>query len=73
MSQSTIDVCMDETLKEKFDAVCSMLGLSMSTALTIFEKKMIQEKRLKNSRPWPTTHYSSFADTSHGRVFLFYK
>ena len=46
MSQATISVRMDDTLKHEFDRVCNDLGLSMSTAVTILAKKMIRENRL---------------------------
>ena len=39
MSQTTISVRMDDTLKHEFDRVCNDLGLSMSTAVTILAKK----------------------------------
>ena len=46
MSQSTLSVRMDEDLKQEFDAVCTDLGLSMSTAITMLAKKMAREQRL---------------------------
>lgn len=46
MSQTTVSVRMDDGLKREFDAVCSDLGLSMSTAITMLAKKMAREKRL---------------------------
>ena len=46
MSQTTISVRMDDTLKHEFDRVCNDLGLSMSTAVTVLAKKMIRENRL---------------------------
>ena len=46
MSQTTVSVRMDDSLKREFDAVCSDLGLSMSTAVTMLAKKMTREKRL---------------------------
>lgn len=46
MPQTTISVRMDEQLKKDFDNICSDLGLSMTTAITIFAKKMTREKRI---------------------------
>ncbi len=46
MPQTTISVRMDEQLKKDFDSICSDLGLSMTTAITIFAKKMTREKRI---------------------------
>ena len=46
MSQTTISVRMDDTLKKEFDQVCNDLGLTMTTAITILAKKMAREKRI---------------------------
>ena len=46
MSQTTLSVRMDDTLKKDFDSVCNDLGLSMTTAITMLAKKMTREKRL---------------------------
>lgn len=46
MPQTTVSVRMDDSLKREFDAVCSDLGLSMSTSITMLAKKMTREKRL---------------------------
>jgi len=46
MAQATVNVRMDEQLKRDFDAICEELGMSMSTAITIFAKKMSREKRI---------------------------
>jgi len=37
---------MDDTLKKEFDSICTELGLSMTTAITMLAKKMTREKRL---------------------------
>lgn len=46
MTQATINIRMDTSLKKDFDAVCNDLGLTMSTAVTLLAKKMTREKRL---------------------------
>lgn len=46
MSQSIVNVRMDDDLKKSFDSVCNELGMNMSTAITIFAKKMSREKRI---------------------------
>ena len=43
MAQSLVNIRMDEELKKEFDYVCTELGLNMSTAITIFAKKMVRE------------------------------
>lgn len=37
---------MDEDLKKSMEQTCSEMGLSMSTAFTIFAKKVSREKRI---------------------------
>ena len=37
---------MDETLKSKMDAVCREMGMSASTAYTIFANKVVREHRI---------------------------
>lgn len=37
---------MDEGLKKDMEKVCSDMGMSMTTALTVFAKKVVQEQRI---------------------------
>jgi len=46
MSQGIVNIRMDETLKRNFDYICEELGMNMSTAITIFAKKVCREKRI---------------------------
>ena len=46
MAHSLLNIRMEEELKKQFDAVCSELGLNMSTAITIFAKKVSRERRI---------------------------
>lgn len=46
MAQTTVSVRMEDSLKRDFDNICSELGLSMTTAITMLAKKMTREKRL---------------------------
>lgn len=46
MAQTSINIRMDEELKKSFEDVCQQLGLNMTTAITIFAKKMSREKRI---------------------------
>lgn len=46
MAQAIVSVRMDESLKQDFDTICSELGLTMTTAVTMLAKKMTREKRL---------------------------
>ena len=46
MSQSVINIQVDDELKNNLDTVCGELGMGMATAFTIFAKKMCREKRI---------------------------
>ena len=47
-------VTMDDALKAEFSAVCAEIGMSASTAVNIFAKKVVREQRIPfelSSRP----------------------
>ena len=46
MSQALINFRMDTDLKKDMENVCRDLGMNMTTAFTIFAKKMTREKRI---------------------------
>ena len=46
MSQTTISIRIDENLKKEMEATCNELGLNITTAFTIFAKKMSREHRI---------------------------
>lgn len=46
MSQVLINIRMDEELKKSMEQTCSELGINVTTAFTIFAKKMTREKRI---------------------------
>ena len=46
MSQVLVNFRMDADDKKGMEEVCKELGMSMSTAFTIFAKKMRREKRI---------------------------
>ncbi len=46
MTQKMINFRMDEDLKTQMEEVCKEMGISMTTAFTIFAKKVIRERRI---------------------------
>lgn len=46
MLQSVVNVRFDEDLKKQLDSVCSELGITVSSAITLFAKKVVREKRI---------------------------
>lgn len=46
MATSMVNIRMDQDVKRSMEAVCKELGISMTTAFTIFAKKMGREHRI---------------------------
>ena len=46
MAQTLVNIRMDEDLKKNMEQTCQELGINMTTAFTIFAKKMSREKRI---------------------------
>ena len=46
MAQTTFTIRMDSDTKKDFCELCSNIGLTMSTAFSIFAKKAISEQRI---------------------------
>lgn len=46
MAQTLVNFRIDEKTKKEMEQVCDELGMNVTTALNIFIKKMIREKRI---------------------------
>ena len=46
MAQTLINFRIDENTKKEMEELCDELGITMTTALNIFIKKMTREKRI---------------------------
>lgn len=46
MAQAMVNFRMDEDLKKNMEQVCKDMGMSMTTAFTIFATKVSREKRI---------------------------
>lgn len=46
MSQTLINVRIDEDVKKSMEEICKELGITMSAAFNIFARKMSREKRI---------------------------
>ena len=46
MAQTMISIRMDENLKREMDNICQELGLTMTTAFTVFAKQMVREQKI---------------------------
>jgi len=46
MAQAMINFRIDEKIKKEMEKICREMGMSMTTAFTIFATKVIKEKRI---------------------------
>lgn len=46
MSQATISIRVDQSLKNKFDSMCEAFGISASAAFNIFMRTVVRERRI---------------------------
>lgn len=46
MPNVNVNIRMDADLKKRFEAFCDDVGMSMTTAFTIFAKKAVRENRI---------------------------
>lgn len=46
MAQATINLRMDADLKRNMEAICKAMGMNLTTAFTIFAKKVTAERRI---------------------------
>lgn len=46
MSQATFSVRMDENLKRQFDSLCSDFGMTASTAINVFARAVVRERKI---------------------------
>ena len=46
MGQTLVNIRMDEDLKKSMESICQELGMNLTTAFTIFARKVSREKRI---------------------------
>ncbi len=46
MAQATFSVRMDEGLKKQFDSLCQEFGMSVSTAINVFARAVVRERKI---------------------------
>lgn len=46
MSQTTLNVRIDSSLKQQFDEICADMGMTASTAVTVFVRTLVRERRI---------------------------
>ena len=60
MAQTMVNFRMDEDLKKKMEKVCADMGMSKTTAFTIFAKTVTREKRI----PFEVTADPFYSDSN---------
>lgn len=46
MASTNINIRIDAELKQQFEKLCSEMGITMTTAFTIFAKQTVMENRI---------------------------
>lgn len=46
MAQATFSVRMDEELKRQFDSLCQEFGMNASTAINVFARAVVRERKI---------------------------
>ena len=46
MPQATFSVRMDDSLKSQFETLCNDFGMNMSTAINVFARTVVRERRI---------------------------
>ena len=46
MAQTNINIRMDEDLKKQFEAFCSDIGMTMTTAFCVFAKTAVRKQKI---------------------------
>ena len=46
MSQATLSMRVDDTLKKNFDNICDDFGFTSTAAITVFMKTVVRERRI---------------------------
>ena len=46
MAQATFSVRMDENLKRQFDSLCAAFGMNASTAINVFARAVVRERKI---------------------------
>ncbi len=46
MAQATFSVRMDEALKKQFDGLCQEFGMNTTTAINVFARAVVRQRRI---------------------------
>lgn len=58
MSKIAFNIALDKKLLKEARALCRRMGMDLNTAVTLFLKKMVRERRLPFTQAAETEYYS---------------
>lgn len=64
MSQASVNIRVDETLKHDMENLCQQLGMSLTTAITIFFKRAVLEQGI----PFKVSADPFYAESNQARI-----
>jgi DNA-damage-inducible protein J len=67
MAQSILSIRMDENLKRQFDTLCSEFGMNTTTAITVFAKTVVRERKIPFEITSPEDPFWSEPNQAHLR------
>lgn len=70
MAQTTLNVRIEANLKKQFDDLCADFGMTPSTAVNIFVKTLVRERRIPFEIAAPHDPFYSEANLRHLRTSL---
>ena len=70
MTQATLNVRIDASLKKQFEALCSDFGMTPSTAVNVVVKALVRERRIPFEIAAPEDPFWSEANIRHLRQSL---
>lgn len=56
MAQATFSVRMDESLKKQFDGLCQEFGMNATTAINIFARAVVRQRKIPFEISSPETN-----------------
>jgi DNA-damage-inducible protein J len=67
MAQSILSVRMDKNLKQQFDTLCNEFGMNTTTAITVFAKTVVRERKIPFDISSPEDPFWSEPNQAHLR------
>ena len=69
MTQTNINISMDDDLKRDFDTVCAEMGLTMTAAFTVFAKAVTKKRAMPFEVSKPTGKHAKLGGWE-GKIWM---